>query len=206
MGGALVAVVAVASVLVARGQFKPYTADTPPYRQVGDPAARIVIVEYSDFECPACSAAHTAMKSLLSAFGKDVRLHFKHFPLERPHPWARAAATAAECAGRQGAFWQYHDRLFERQAEWPPRGSGPGGPPTAWFAKYAADLHLDGKSFEACLKDPTVDAAVASDMTEGKTRLVSATPTFFVAGRRFVGARQLSTLGTMWIERKLKNR
>ena len=133
-GGALVAVVAVAAVLVARGQFKPYTADSPPYRQVGDPEARIVIVEYSDFECPACSAAHTAMKSLLSAFGKDVRLIFKHFPLERPHPWARAAAAAAECAGRQGAFWQYHDRRFERQAEWPPRGSGPGGPPTAWFA------------------------------------------------------------------------
>ncbi|MBI4676523.1 MAG: thioredoxin domain-containing protein [Elusimicrobia bacterium] len=208
LGGAVVLAASLLAVLAARAHYKPYAADSPSYRRTGDPAARIVIVEYSDFECPACSAGHATMKSVLSAYGKDIRLIFKHYPLERPHPSARAAAVAAECAGRQGAFWQYHDRLFERQREWVPRGpeSAPPSSLAMWFAKYASDLHLDAKAFSGCLADPAVDAAVASDMEEGKTRLVSATPTFFVAGKRFVGSRQLSTLGTLWIEKKLKDR
>lgn len=203
-GGAVVAAASVLSVLAAAWRHPASADSAPPHRQTGDPTAKVLIVEFSDFECPACSAAHIAVKSLLSAYGKDVRLQFKHFPLERTHPSARSAAVATECAGRQGAFWQFHDRLFERQREWVPAGPAPAGPPTAWFKRYAKDLKLEEKSFEACLADPAADAAVAADLAEGKDRLVSATPTFFVAGRRFVGSRQLATLGTMWIERKLK--
>ncbi|MBI5624684.1 MAG: thioredoxin domain-containing protein [Elusimicrobia bacterium] len=204
LSGAAIAAVSALCVLAASKTVKSASSEPPPYRQTGDPGASILIVEFSDFECPACSAAHGTVKSMLAAYGKDVRLQFKHFPLERMHHSARAAAAAAECAGRQGAFWQYHDRLFERQGEWVPRGNG--APPKSWFLKYAADLSLDAKTFEACIQDPAVDAAVVLDMAEAKSRNVSATPTFFVAGRRFVGSRQLSTLGSMWIERKRKDR
>lgn len=200
----------VLSVAAARGHYKPYAADAPPYRQLGGAAAKVQIVEYSDFQCPACSAAHKSVKQVLAAYGEKTRVTFKHFPLEKAHPFARAAAVAAECAGRQGKFWDYHDVLFERQKEWAPRHeegkpAEPEKAPSEWFAAYAAQVRLDKAAFAACLADPAANAAIDADLEEGRNLPVGATPTFFVAGKRFVGGRQLATLGTLWIDKKLKN-
>ncbi|MEK7383124.1 MAG: thioredoxin domain-containing protein, partial [Elusimicrobiota bacterium] len=114
---ALVAALSAGSMLVARGARKPFSPAAPQYRQKGPANAKILIVEFSDFECPACRYAVKPLHELLALYEGKVRFVFKHFPL-RMHRWAPAAAIAAECAGRQGRFWEYHDRLYDRQEEW----------------------------------------------------------------------------------------
>ena len=141
-------------------------------------------------------------QTLLDLYGKDTRVVFKHFPLERPHPHARPAARASECAGRQGKFWEYHDGLFETQAGW--GGHDQQADPKPAFTALATKLKLDPAAFQACLADPAADQQVAADMTEGDRRWVQSTPTFFVNGRRFVGGLQLAKRGSLWIEKELK--
>lgn len=81
----------------------------------GNASARITVVEFSDFECPFCQRSYPTIKQLIKTYGNDLRLAYKHYPLTQIHPHAEAAAEAANCAGEQGKFWQYHDKLFEVQ-------------------------------------------------------------------------------------------
>ncbi|MEK7859681.1 MAG: thioredoxin domain-containing protein [Elusimicrobiota bacterium] len=199
LGAAAVLFASGALVFSLRRTQKPYSPDAPSYRQKGAASAPIVIVEFSDFQCPACKVAEPPMRDLLKLYGGDIRFIFKHFPLEHAHAWARPAARASECAGRQGKFWELHDALYDNQAAW----SNEKAPEL--INGYAKGLGLDMKAFEACLPEAEVDLSIAGDMQEGEVRWVSSTPTFFINGKRFVGARQLSTLGTIWID-KLKRR
>lgn len=84
----------------------------------GKTDALVKIVEFSDFQCPFCSKAHPTVKQVMSEYGDKVQLVFKHFPLISIHPRAQIAAEAAECAKDQGKFWEFHDQLFEHQADW----------------------------------------------------------------------------------------
>lgn len=197
--GAVLVVLCVSATLAmkARGP-APYEPDSPDFRRKGDPQAPVVLVEYSDFQCPACAASQPALRLLLKRFGTDLRLIYKHFPWEAFHPKAKTASIHAECAGRQGKFWAYHDLLYDRQEEWVKAADA-----QAVFARYARELGLDLHVFAECVRDPALRAAVEADRLDGDRRFVSATPTFFVNGKRFVGGRQLSQRGTLEIERLL---
>src|SRR5271154_5232194 len=81
----------------------------------GDPAAECSLVEYGDYECPYCGAAHPIVKKLQKHFGKRLSFVFRNFPLAQTHRWAEPAAEVAEFAGAQGKFWEMHDLLFENQ-------------------------------------------------------------------------------------------
>lgn len=104
----------------AQGAFDP----KPKNVTVGDSHFRgkggssVVIVEYSDFQCPYCARALPTVKQVLDEYGDKVMFSYKHFPLESIHPRAHIAAQAAECAGDQGKFWEFHDALFETQQDW----------------------------------------------------------------------------------------
>lgn len=189
--------------ILSAGVFKRVQAGreeiAPAYRVLGSPSAKVTIVEYSDFQCPACRVAEEPLQNILKLYGNDVRFLFKHFPLEHPHPHARHAAGMTECAGRQGKFWGLHDLLYKKQEQWSRAEDTP-----AALDKLAKEAGLDMKAFGECMKDPAVDASVAADMKEGDSRWVGSTPTFFVNRKRFVGARQLQTRGTLWIEKQLK--
>lgn len=137
-------------------------------------------------------------KSLKSQYGERVRVVFKHMPWGF-HRWSKSAALASECAGRQGRFWDLHDALFTRQAEWAENERAP-----EVFYSIAESLELEPKAFAECLEDPLAAAAVDADFKEARQRWVNSTPTFFVNGRRFVGGRQLVTEGKREIERLLK--
>lgn len=200
-GGTAVLIASLVCVFSARGLQKPDSTTAPAYRQKGDPGAAVVIVEYSDFQCPACRAAETTLKTMLTLYGQNAFFVYKHYPLENHHPWARPAAAASECAGRQGRFWEYHDALYDNQSQW-----SEGGDPAEKFLGYARQLGLRESDFKACLKDPAVDAAISADIKEGDERWVGSTPTFFINRRRFVGARQLSATGTIWLEKILRGR
>jgi len=139
----------------------------------GDPAARVAIVEFSDFECPFCAGFTRDIWPTLKAryidSGKAV-LAFRHFPLP-PHPGAYRKAQAAECAGRQGRFWAMHDVLFAD-----PRSSG------EHFEKQVADLGLNGNEFERCISGES-KAKVDSDLASAKSLSINGTPMFFMGIR-----------------------
>lgn len=194
---ALVAALSVASALGARGRRGPFSMDAPDYRRKGPPGAKVLIVEFSDFECPSCRAAEKTLRGLLALYDGKVRFAFKHYPLRR-HEWARPAALAAECAGRQGRFWEYHDRLYDRQEEWANERLD------SFLAGYARELKLDLDTWQACRQDPSASAAVAADMKDGENAWVSGTPTFFINGRRLVGPRPFAELAVSYLDTELK--
>jgi hypothetical protein len=146
--------------------------DDSPSR--GAPMAKVTIVEFSDFQCPHCGAAHPELVRLLREFDGKVRLVYKYFPLSS-HTRAVPAARAAEAARVQGKFWEMHDLLFENQRELE----------DADIRKYAAQLGLDMARFE---RDWTSDAAaqrVDADRQLGQKVGIEATPSFFVDARAF---------------------
>jgi len=84
----------------------------------GNPDAQVVLIEYSDFQCPACRAYIPIITSLIEQFPDDLVVVYRHFPLQSVHANARAAAEASEAAAKQGKFWEFHDILFDKQTEW----------------------------------------------------------------------------------------
>ena len=194
---ALVAALAVASALAAGRARKPFSPAAPDFRKRGPADAKIQIVEFSDFQCPACRVAEAPLRQIFSVYDGKLHFIFKHYPL-RMHQWAKPAAVAAECAGRQGKFWEYHDRLYDKQDEWTNDKA------EAFLTGYAKDLQLDVPAWQACRQDPSSTAAYETDMKDGDDAWVSATPTFFINGRRFIGAAQLRELGTLFMDRELK--
>jgi protein-disulfide isomerase len=148
--------------------------------------ARVTIIEYSDFECPFCSQAVQTMDDILKKYPNDVKLVFKHFPLEF-HPQAEKAAEAAECAADQGKFWEYHDTLFANQKNLD----------VSDLKNYAKQLGLNTGEFNACLDSGAMASRVESNRKEGAERGVRGTPTFFVNGQSVVGVKPFDVFDTL---------
>lgn len=91
---------------------------TDPEHTKGSENPKVIIVEFSDFQCPACAGFTPFMEQVLNDYPENVALQYRHFPLDMIHPYADAAARAAEAAAAQGKFWEMHDLLFERQQDW----------------------------------------------------------------------------------------
>jgi Na+/H+ antiporter NhaA len=145
--------------------------------------APVTVVEYGDFECPYCGRAEPVLRELLRDFG-DVRYVWRHLPLNDVHPNTQLAAEASEAAADQGAFWEMHDLLLERQDALRPGD----------LMGYAAELGLDGERFTDALREHTGAARVADDVDSADLSGVSGTPTFFINGRRHYGAYDIATL------------
>lgn len=162
----------------------------PEYRAKGPAAAPVSIVEFSDVQCSSCRAAQAPLEALMSRHPGKIRLMFKHFPTEKLHRWAREASQSAECAGRQGRFWEMLGVLFSRQPLWAEEENAP-----ELMKGYAEELGLDRSAFASCLADPAAAAAIERDKQEGLRLEINVTPTFFINGKRFVGVKQLQTEG-----------
>jgi protein-disulfide isomerase len=172
--GTIIGIVVVAGVigivLASRGSKVTYQNVNSPRPVEGNANAKVVVQEYSDFQCPACGAAYPVVKALVEKYSKDIRLEFKQFPLTKIHINAYNAALASECANDQGKFWVYHNKLFENQEK---LGSGS-------LKQYASDLGLDMTKFNACLDTQAKKSVVDADIKEGNSKQVPGTPTFFV--------------------------
>jgi len=201
ISGAVLAAVAVVAVYGVRGFGGQTPEKAPAFREKGPANAPVVIAEFSDFECPACRAAEPTVAQILALYGSRVRFIFKQFPLEKIHPWALQAALDAECAGREGKFWPYHDLLYAHQPDWVDAQS-----PAEQLLKYAREAGLAPAKIKACAAEPGVLASINADIAEGNSRWVGATPTFFINGKRFVGVEQLAGLGVPWIDQILKGK
>lgn len=141
--------------------------------------AKVMLVEYADFQCPACSAYYPFLKDLEQEFGDRTGFVYRHFPLYQIHRNAGIAARAAEAAGKQGKFFEMHDMLYEKQPVW----AGNAYPETI-FAGYAEELGLNVKQFKGDIESAEVKASVKSDYEGGLRSLVDATPTFFLGGKK----------------------
>jgi len=147
---------------------------------IGNPDAPVTLVEFSDFECPFCARFHEQTLPLIMenyVAGGAVKVVYRDFPIDRIHPNAMAVHIASECADEQGMFWQYHDMLFERQAE--RNGLNRDGVVTL-AVQYAEALSLDTEEFTACLDDPAVRAEIEADRAQGSLYGVTGTPAFFI--------------------------
>jgi protein-disulfide isomerase len=143
----------------------------------GPANAPVTLVEYGDFECPSCRKAWPMVKELQRRLGDKLRFVFRNFPLTKLHPNAQHAAEAAEAAAAQGAFWQMHDRLFERQFALEDDN----------LFEYATELGLDADRIRAALGGGTYRARIKEDVLSGLKSGVNGTPTFFINGERYDG-------------------
>lgn len=144
----------------------------------GNLDAKVVMIEYSDFQCPACAIYFPIVKRLEDAYPNDLLVVYRHFPLKGRHANAEIAARAAESAGKQGKFFDMHDRLFEQQTSWASEGN-----PRDLFVGYAKELGLDTQQFETDLDSDEVKNRVDTDYRNGIQGGINATPTFFVNGQ-----------------------
>jgi protein-disulfide isomerase len=149
----------------------------------GPADAPVTIVEYGDFECPYCGQAEPVVREFLAGHG-DVRYVFRHLPLTDVHPHAQMAAEAAEAAGAQDSFWDYHDLLFDHQDTLRPKD----------LIGYAEELGLDVDRFRADIRRHAHAGRVARDVESAELSGVSGTPTFFVNGLRHHGAYDIDSL------------
>ncbi|MBI2009841.1 MAG: thioredoxin domain-containing protein [Candidatus Chisholmbacteria bacterium] len=149
----------------------------------GETRERVQVVEFADFQCPACKAAYPPVKQMLETYGDEVTFVFRHFPLRTTHKNAFVAALAAEAAGAQGKFWEMNDVLFERQKEWEDSGD-----PVSQFADYAAEIELDVTAFRQSVEIEQFADRIDQDVQDGFALGVNSTPTFFVNGKKVTGA------------------
>lgn len=146
--------------------------------------APLTIVEYADFECPFCSRATGSVDAVLAHFGDEVRWVYRHLPLDRVHPHATAAAVAAEAAAMQGRFFDYGPVLFASQDHLEPDD----------LCRYAHELGLDVERFIVDLRSPEAARRVEDDRMDAELMDLHSTPTFFIGGKRHLGAYDSGTL------------
>jgi len=147
----------------------------------GSADAKVVIVEYGDFQCPYCGNIHPATQTITSLYGDSIAFVFRNFPLATLHPNARAASAAAEAAGLQGKYWEMHDTLYEGQSAWEGAGATER---TAVFNGYAEQLDLDLAKFQEDLSNASVNKKISFDQALGKKLNVTATPTMYLNGTK----------------------
>jgi protein-disulfide isomerase len=154
---------------------------------IGTPGAPVVLVEFSDFECPFCrEEAKMLRENLIAAYPKEVRLYYLDYPLESLHPWAKASAMMGRCIFHQNAsaFWDYHDWIFQHQEEITPDNL------KDKVLEFATGKGIDGPQLSKCIDSKATEEEVDKTKAEGKSLEVSSTPTLFVNGRRMVGTLQ----------------
>lgn len=150
----------------------------------GEPGAPVVLVLFSDFECPNCKDEAKILRDNIPAkFPKEVRLYYKDYPLEAIHPWAKAAAMDGRCVFRQSpaAFWKYYDWMYEHQADMTPDNL------KDKVMDWAKTADIDTLQLGRCIDTKATEGEVDKEIAEAQALRVEGTPTTFVNGRRLFG-------------------
>jgi len=165
------------------------TAGAPSFGTAGAP---VVLVEFSDFECPYCQKEAKILRDNLTAsYPTQAHLYFKEFPLTSIHPWSKTAAIASRCVYKQNGdeFWKYHDWIFSHQDE-----INPGNLKDKVVAWAKDEKNLDTLQLGSCIENKATEFEVDLDMTEGRALKIDGTPTLFINGRRLSSAAEWPTL------------
>jgi protein-disulfide isomerase len=161
------------------------SVDGEPFK--GAEKAPVTIVKFEDFQCPFCKQVQPTFVELLKRYDGKVRLVHKDLPLESIHPLALHAAEAARCAGEQGKFWVYHDKLYSVAPELSPED----------LKTYAKEVGLNVESFDRCFTSEKYKAVVQKDLSEGTQLGLTGTPTFFINGREISGAQPIEAFSAI---------
>lgn len=145
----------------------------------GPNSAKVTLVEYGDFQCPACGHYYPMVKQLKNEYKDTVRIIYRNFPLTMAHANAQLAAQAAYAAGKQDKFWEMHDLLFENQEEW---GESPEA--ATFIERYAQQLGLDVETFKKDAVSSEAAKLVNTQAEGGSNAGVQGTPTFFLNGKQ----------------------
>ena len=143
----------------------------------GSVDASVVLIEYSDFQCPACKSYYPLVRQLASEYNDRLLVVYRHFPLREVHARATIAAYATEAAGKQGKFWEMHDVIFENQDNWVKAEK-----PEELFATYAGVIALDVEQFLKDYDAPETKTRVNRDAEDGRSKGINSTPTFYING------------------------
>jgi protein-disulfide isomerase len=193
----------VASVVNAAGQRQPSTPENVEDWQdlvrqhnaaQGPATAQVVMVEFSDFQCPYCKRYNDEIRTrIAAAYGDDVRMVFKHYPLDQVHPQAMTAAIAAQCAQREGKFWEIHDRFFDQ----------PDALDVDSVIAVGEELGLS-ESYANCVHNQETRPEIERDIQDAQEAGVQATPTFMINGRFLVGVQSEAAFRSAFEEAGLK--
>ena len=143
----------------------------------GNLESDIRLIEYSDFQCPACRATEPSVLSLINQYGNQFIFEYRHFPLKQLHQNSEVSARASEAASIQGKFWEMHDILFEKQSEWSQSFN-----PDRYFIKYAQDIGLNIDRFRYDFKSDIVKDRVDEHLMEAQAFSLQGTPSFVYDG------------------------
>lgn len=140
----------------------------------GNKNAKVTLIEYGDFQCPACAAYHPIVKQLVNEYKDRVLFVARHFPLSQ-HLFALPSAYAAEAAGAQGKFWEMYDLIYENQKAWLASPNA-----ISQYESYAATLDLDLNKYKNDAVSKVIKDKVAKDLAGGISAKIDHTPTFFI--------------------------
>jgi len=149
--------------------------------KIATDSAKVTLVEFADFQCPACGVAYPVIKKIKAEYAGKINYVFRHYPLTI-HANAMNAGMAAEAASEQNKFWEMHDKLFETQSDWSNSDK-----PFEIFDNYAKDLGLDLDKFKKDSQDQKFADKIRGDQADGNALNITATPTLFVNGEQIVG-------------------
>ena len=156
----------------------------------GKSDAPVTLVEYTDFQCPACGAYYPIVDQLSKEMGDSLRVVIRHYPLVQIHDNALPAARVSEAAGRQGKFWEMYDLLFANQKEW----STAADPMKSIFPAYASRIGLDMEKFQTDMADSSLDDKINRDRGTGNDLKITGTPTFFLNGQKLENPKSFEAL------------
>jgi protein-disulfide isomerase len=148
---------------------------------------KVVLIEYADFQCPTCEAFYPLVKELETTYRDQVSFVFRHFPIRTSHPNAQAASLAAEAAGKQGKFFEMHDRLFETQKSWGQATSSQ----QSLFESFAEALGLDMTKFKQDYASADTATRINRDVSSATKFNVTGTPTFILNGKKIENPQSL---------------
>lgn len=153
---------------------------------------KVTLVEFGDFQCPACGAYEPIIKQVLSDNKDTLKLVYRHFPLTQIHKNALPAAVATEAAGLQGKFWEMHDILYDKQGEW-----GNALNARDYILTYATTIGLDMQKFQTDLTNKSLEEKVLGEYKEGIRLGVQGTPSFFLNGKKLEGPLDLGKFNAL---------
>jgi len=154
-------------------------AVSPKDWEKGNAASQTVLVEYGDFQCPACLTYYGFVKQLVAEFGSQISFVYREFPLRNVHQFGQIAAQSAEAAGKQGKFWEMYDLLYSNQASWSKASDA-----SKIFEGYAQSLSLNVDQFKKDRDSDAVKNKIENDFQSGVRAQVQGTPTFYLNGKK----------------------
>jgi len=155
------------------------SSSQPTNHITGTGSKNVTLIEYGDYQCPACGAYYPLVKTITEKYKNDIFFQFRNFPLIQIHPNAFAGARAAEAADKQGKFWEMHDMLYEQQKTW-----SAGNNAKTYFDQYASQLNLDITKFDQDYASDEVNDLINADIKAGQALGADSTPTFVLDGKK----------------------